>query len=153
MLAALSMAFVVGLIAIQEAGAASEMPWAAPPIRVNPFGTAAAEAVPAEAVPAGLALAVGLPGAVGLPDGAADADCVADTAGFTVPGELLHAVAAAPMPIATGTAKNATFICTIAAFPVIANSTWGTFAVRGPVAPKTADQIAAGPTGWVRSQR
>jgi hypothetical protein len=104
LLAALAMDPVVGLNATQEAGTATEMPAAAPPIRVYPAGTGAAELVSA-----GLT--------VGLPDAAADADRVAETEAFTVPGALLHAVTATPIPITTGTAKNATLMCTIAAFP------------------------------------
>jgi hypothetical protein len=92
------------LIATQEVGAAIEMPCAAPPTRVYPAGTVAAELDPD-----GLA--------AGLPDAVADADCVAETAGFTVPGALPHAVTASPIPIATGTAKRPALICTIAAFP------------------------------------
>jgi hypothetical protein len=61
------------LIATQEVGAAIEMPCAAPPTRVYPAGTGAAELDPA-----GLA--------AGLRDATADAECVAETAGFTVPG-------------------------------------------------------------------
>jgi hypothetical protein len=56
------------------------MPCAAPPTRLYPAGTE----------PAGLG-ATGL--AAGLPD-TADADRVAETASFTVPGMLLHDVTA-----------------------------------------------------------
>jgi len=80
------------------------MPCAAPPTRLYPAGTDAAELDPA-----GLA--------AGLPDAVADAECVAETAGFTVPGALLQAVTASPIPITAGTAKRPTLICTIAAFP------------------------------------
>jgi hypothetical protein len=79
------------------------MPCAAPPTRLYPAGTE----------PAGLG-ATGL--AAGLPDTAADADRVAETAGFTVPGVLPHDVTATPIPITTGSAKPAALICTFAAF-------------------------------------
>jgi hypothetical protein len=79
------------------------MPAVAPPIRVYPAGTGTAELV-----------ADGL--AVGLADTAADTVRVAEGAGFTVAGALLHDVMAAPIPITTGTAKYATLMCTIAAF-------------------------------------
>ena len=86
----------------QEAGAASKMPCAAPPARLYPAGTE----------PIGL----GATGLAGLSDAAADADRVAETAGFTVPGALLHDVTATPIPITTGSARPATLICTFAAF-------------------------------------
>jgi hypothetical protein len=92
------------LIATQLVGAATEMPCAAPPTRVYPAGTGAAEFD-----------AVGL--AAGLPDAVADAECVTETAGVTVPGALPHAVTATVIPITTGTVERATFICTFAAFP------------------------------------
>jgi hypothetical protein len=93
------------LTATQEAGAATEMPCATPPTRVYPAGTE-----PGELGAAGLA--------AGLPDtAAADADRVAETAGFTVPGALPHDVTATPIPITTGSAKPATLVCTFAAFP------------------------------------
>ena len=47
---------------------------------------------------------------------APDADRVAETAGFTVPGALLHDVTATPIPITTGSAKPATLMYTFAAF-------------------------------------
>jgi hypothetical protein len=105
LLAALSMDPLAGLSATQEAGAASEMPCATPPIRVYPTGT-----TPAELGAAGLA--------VGLPDTVTDTDRAAAAAGFTVPGALLHDVTATPIPTTTVTAKHATLMCTFAAFPV-----------------------------------
>jgi hypothetical protein len=92
------------LTATQEAGAATEMPCAAPPTRVYPAGTDPGEPGTAEL-------------AVALPDRAApDADRVAETAGFAVPGAL-HDVTATPIPITTGSAMPPTFMCTFAAFP------------------------------------
>jgi hypothetical protein len=105
LLAALSMLSLARLTATQEAGAATEMPCVAPPTRAYPAGTGAAELC-----------ATGL--AVGLPDMAApDADRVAETAGFAVPGALAHDDTATPIPITTGSAKPATLMCTLAAFP------------------------------------
>ena len=75
---------MVGSIATQDAGAASEMPCVAPPIRLYPAGTATAELD-----------ADGL--AVGLLDTVADADGVAEAAGFAVPGALPHDVTAMPI--------------------------------------------------------
>ena len=74
------------------------MPCAAPPTRVYP-GRDGARPNSAAAGLSGRRWPV-------LPDAAADADCVAETAGFTVPGALLQAVTATPMPITTGTAKR-----------------------------------------------
>ena len=68
------------------------MPCAAPPTRVYRPGRRQAELG-----------AAGL--AVGLPDTAAEAECVAETAGFTVAGALPHDATATPMPITPGTAK------------------------------------------------
>jgi hypothetical protein len=98
------MASLAKSIATQETGTAIEMPCAAPPTRVYPAGTGLGELV-----------ARGL--AVGLPDTAApDADRVFETAGFTVPGVLLHDVTTSPIPITKGSAKPATLMCTFAAF-------------------------------------
>src|SRR6202007_1012781 len=85
-LAALWMVSLARLTATQEDGAATEMPCAAPPPRVYPAGTAP------------------------------DADRVAETAGFAVPGALLHDVTATPIPITTGSAKPPTLICTFSVF-------------------------------------
>jgi hypothetical protein len=94
------------LIATHEVGAAIEMPCAAPPTRVYPAGTATAEAVAA-----GLAAV--------LPDAVADCVAEAEVEGFTVDEELPHAVTATPIPITTGTAKNATLMRTFPPFLVI----------------------------------
>jgi hypothetical protein len=103
LLAALLMLSFVGSIATQEAGAATEMPCAAPPIRLYPAGTGTGELD-------ATALAVGL-----LDAAAPDADRVADTA--AVPDALPHAVTASPIPITTGSARPATRMCTFTAFP------------------------------------
>jgi hypothetical protein len=87
----------------QEAGAATEMPCAAPPTRWYPAGTGPGE-------PGATGLAVGLPGWA-----ATDADRVAEAAVFTVPGAL-HDVTATPIPITTGSTKPATLMCTFDAF-------------------------------------
>src|ERR1700722_8797418 len=91
------------LTATQEAGAASEMPCAAPPTRVYPAGTATAELG-----------AAGL--AVTLADTVAAADFVAGTADFAGAGALLQEAMATPMTMAAGTATRWTPMCTIAAF-------------------------------------
>ena len=140
MLAALSMDLVVGLIATQEAGAASEMPCAAPPIRLYPAGTATAELD-----------ADGL--AVGLLDTVAEADGVAGAAGFTVARALPHDVTAMLMPIITGTAAYATLMRTITAFLVYLGKRTGDgtfkatriFANGLPSAGSVRGRVAQGP--------
>jgi hypothetical protein len=83
---------VARLTATQEAGAASEMPCAAPPTRVYPAGMVAA----------GLGVAARLGVAAGLPDAALEADGEPEAASFAAPGALPHAVTVSPIPITTG---------------------------------------------------
>ena len=95
-LAALSMFSLVGSIGAHEAGAATEMPCAAPPTRVYPAGTGTSEIGSA-------GLAAGLPDPVGP-----DADGVAEPVGFTVTVAELHDVTATVIPKTTGSARPTT---------------------------------------------